>query len=65
MTFWAKSLRVFNYLWEHGTQSVRRMARKTGFSNASSLPILPQGEQFPRAICLPVLLCSHYKTRLY
>ena len=35
MTFWAKSLRVFNYLWEHGTQSVRRIARKTGFSNSS------------------------------
>jgi hypothetical protein len=32
---------------------------------ASSLPILPQGEQFPRAICLPALLCSHYKIRLY
>ena len=35
MTFWAKSLRVFNYLWEHGTQSVRRIARKTGFSKSS------------------------------
>jgi len=29
MTFWAKSLRVFNCLWEHGTQSVRRIAHKT------------------------------------
>src|SRR5262245_33264472 len=35
MTFWAKSLRVFNCLWEHGTQSVRRIARKTGFSKSS------------------------------
>jgi hypothetical protein len=35
MTFWAKSLRVFNCLWENGTQSVRRMARKTGFSKSS------------------------------
>src|SRR5919204_4586164 len=35
MTFWAKSLRVFHCLWEHGTQSVRRIARKTGFSKSS------------------------------
>src|SRR4029453_6178002 len=35
MTFWAKSLRVFNCLREHGTQSVRRIARKTGFSKSS------------------------------
>lgn len=35
MTFWAKSLRVFNCLWEHGTQSVRRIAHKTGFSKSS------------------------------
>jgi hypothetical protein len=35
MTFWAKSLRIFNCLWEHGTQSVRRIAHKTGFSKSS------------------------------
>jgi hypothetical protein len=35
MTFWAKSLRVFNCLWEHGTQSVRRIAHTTGFSKSS------------------------------
>jgi DNA-binding IclR family transcriptional regulator len=35
MTFWAKSLRVFNCLCEHGTQSVRRIAHKTGFSKSS------------------------------
>src|SRR5215475_10676152 len=35
MTLWAKSLRVFNCLWENGTQSVRRIARKTGFSKSS------------------------------
>ena len=33
--------------------------------NASSFPILPQGEQFPRVICLLAFLCSHYKIRLY
>jgi hypothetical protein len=32
---------------------------------ASSLPILPQGEQLPRAICFSALLCSHYKIHLY
>src|SRR5262245_50588489 len=35
MTFWAKSLQVFNCLWEHGTQSVRRIAQKTGCSKSS------------------------------
>jgi DNA-binding IclR family transcriptional regulator len=35
MTLWAKSLRVFNGLCEHGTQSVRRIAHKTGFSQSS------------------------------
>src|SRR3989441_572894 len=35
MTFWAKSLRVFNCLWENGTQSVRRIAHKTGLSKSS------------------------------
>ena len=35
MTFWAKGLRVFNCLWEHGTQSVRRIAHTTGFSKSS------------------------------
>jgi hypothetical protein len=34
MTFWAKSLRVFNCLWENGTQSVRRLAHKTGLSKS-------------------------------
>jgi hypothetical protein len=33
--------------------------------NASSFPILPQGEQFPRVICFLALLCSHYKICLY
>src|SRR5262249_36589249 len=32
---------------------------------ASSVPILPQGEQFPRVMCLLAFLCSHYKIRLY
>ena len=34
MEFWAKSLRIFNGLCDHGTQSVRRMAQKTGFSQS-------------------------------
>src|SRR5437773_1747358 len=33
--------------------------------SASSVPILPQGEQFPRVICLLAPLRSHYKIRLY
>src|SRR3954454_3120814 len=35
MTFWDKSLQIFNGLCAHGTQSVRRIAHKTGFSKSS------------------------------
>jgi uncharacterized protein DUF6399/IclR-like helix-turn-helix domain-containing protein len=35
MTFWAKSLRIFNCLCESGTQSVRQIAHKTGFTKSS------------------------------
>jgi hypothetical protein len=35
MGFWDKSLRIFNYLCDHGTQSVRQIAQKTGFSKSS------------------------------
>ena len=35
MGFWAKSLRIFKYLCDHGTQSVRRVARQTGLSKSS------------------------------
>ena len=35
MTFWVKSLQVFNSLCENGAQSVRRIAHKTGFAKSS------------------------------
>jgi hypothetical protein len=35
LTFWAKSLRVCNCLWEPGPQSGRQIAHKTGFSKRS------------------------------
>src|SRR5262249_32386971 len=35
MGFWAKSIRIFKHLCDHGTQSVRRVARQTGFSKSS------------------------------
>jgi DNA-binding IclR family transcriptional regulator len=35
MTFWVKSLQVFNSLCENDAQSVRRIAHKTGFSKSS------------------------------
>ena len=35
MGFWDKSLRLFNCLCDHGKQSVRRLAHKTGFSKSS------------------------------
>lgn len=35
MGFWAKSVRIFKHLCDHGTQSVRRVARQTGLSKSS------------------------------
>jgi hypothetical protein len=35
MGFWTKSLRIFNLLCGNGKQSVRDIARKTGFSKSS------------------------------
>src|SRR6266853_2219223 len=35
MGFWAKSVRIFKCLCEHGTQSMRRLAQKTGLSKSS------------------------------
>ncbi len=35
MGFWTKSLRIFNLLCSNGKQSVRDIARKTGFSKSS------------------------------
>src|SRR5215471_11501921 len=35
MRFWAKSLRIFKCLCDHGRQSVRRMAQQTGLSKSS------------------------------
>src|SRR5438094_7703742 len=43
----------------------RKSYWSTACCNASSVPILPQGEQFPRVICLLAPLRSHYKIRLY
>jgi hypothetical protein len=35
MGLWAKSVRIFKHLCDHGTQSVRQVARQTGFSKSS------------------------------
>ncbi len=35
MGFWDKSLRIVKCLCDHGTQSVRRLAHKTGVSKSS------------------------------
>ncbi len=35
MRFWTKSLRIFNLLCGHGKQSVRDIAKKTGYSKSS------------------------------
>ena len=35
MGFWTKSLQIFNSIGEHGKQSVRQLARQTGFSKSS------------------------------
>ena len=35
MRLWDKSLRIFKGLCDHGVQSVRRLAQRTGFSKSS------------------------------
>src|SRR5262249_10063492 len=35
MGFWAKSVRIFKYLCDHGAQSVRWVAHQTGLSKSS------------------------------
>src|SRR4029453_9557482 len=35
MGLWAKSIRIFNAIREHGQQSVRRLAERTGLSKSS------------------------------
>ena len=35
MGFWDKSLSIVKYLRDHGTQSMRRLAQKTGLSKSS------------------------------
>jgi hypothetical protein len=41
MGWWAKSLRMFNAIRDHGTQSVRHLARQTGLSNSSVHRLTP------------------------
>ena len=35
MTLWAKSVRIFNSIREHGKSSIRRLAERTGLSKSS------------------------------
>ena len=35
MTLWAKSVRIFNAIREHGKSSIRRLAERTGLSTSS------------------------------
>ena len=35
MGLWSKSIRIFNAIREHGQQSVRRLAERTGLSKSS------------------------------
>ena len=35
MGFWDKSLRICKYLCDYGTQSIRQLAHRTGFSKSS------------------------------
>ena len=35
MGFWAKSLRIFKCLCDHGTQSIRQLAQRTGLAKSS------------------------------
>ena len=41
MGFWEKSVRIFNYLCEAGTQSVRHIAQHTGVSKSRTHRLKP------------------------
>ena len=67
MRFWEKSLRIFNYLCEAGTQSVRHIAQQTGRSK-SSVPRLQQAmirrDSHPEAWLWETAVGRHGLTRL-
>jgi len=67
MRFWEKSLRIFNYLCEAGTQSVRHIAQQTGLSK-SSVHRLQQAmirrDSHPEAWLWETEVGRHWFTRL-
>ena len=67
MRFWEKSLRIFNYLCEAGTQSVRHIAQQTGLSK-SSVHRLQQAmirrDSHPEAWLWETEVGRHWLTRL-
>jgi hypothetical protein len=52
MTLWAKSLLIFNAIREHGQQSIRRLAERTGLSKSSvhrHLQAVGRRDHYPEA----------------
>lgn len=67
MGFWAKSVQIFKYLCDHGTQSVRRVARQTGLSKSSVHRLTQAMERrngYPESWCWETAEGRQWLTRL-
>ena len=52
MPLWAKSVRIFNSIREHGKSSLRRLAERTGFSKSSihrHLQAIDRRDRYPES----------------
>jgi hypothetical protein len=52
MPLWAKSVRIFNSIREHGKSSIRRLAERTGFSKSSihrHLQAIDRRDRYPES----------------
>src|SRR6266571_8246068 len=52
MPLWAKSVRIFNAIREHGKSSIRRLAERTGFSKSSvhrHLQAIDRRDRYPES----------------
>src|SRR6266852_3643841 len=52
MGLWAKSVVIFNAIREHGKQSIRRLAERTGFSKSSvhrHLQAIDRRDRYPES----------------
>jgi Family of unknown function (DUF6399)/IclR helix-turn-helix domain len=67
MGLWAKSVRIFNAIREHGQQSVRRLAERTGLSKSSvhrHLQAINRRDRYPESSFWETEAGRHWRIRL-